>query len=56
MMAWRCGVALVVADRMADGQISLMAVAAIAQGLNMFECRVRLSDVQAADPAGHLAV
>ena len=54
-----CGlgcVALVVAKRMADGQISLMAVAAFAERLNVLKRCINRFYMQAAHPAWHLAV
>ncbi len=49
-------VARLVAQRMADGQIGLVAVAAFAQRLNMFQRCVNDVDVLPANPARHLAV
>jgi len=45
-----------IAKGVADGQVGLMAVAALAQGLNVFQCRVERRNMQAAHPARHLAV
>ena len=47
---------LVVTHGMADGQIGLVAVAAFAQGLNMFERGVHHVHMLATHPARHLAV
>ena len=54
-----CGLgcmALVIAKRMADGQITLVAVAAFAQGLNVFQSCINHVDMLAANPAWHLAM
>ena len=48
--------ALAVADFMADGQVFGMAVAAVAQGLNVFQRRRLGRDVLAAHPARHHAM
>ena len=48
--------ALVIAQRMADGQVVDVAVAAFAQRLDMFQCCIGYFDMQAAHPARHLAV
>ena len=50
------GVPLVIAQRVADGQIGLMAVTAFAQGLNVFERGINVVDVLATHPARHLAM
>ena len=49
-------VALVVAKRMADGQITLVAVTAFAQGLNVFQRCINHVHMLATHPARHLAV
>ena len=49
-------VALVVAQRMADGQVSLVAVAAFAQGLNVFQRCIKQLYMLTTYPARHLAV
>ena len=54
-----CGLgcmALVVAKRMADGQITLVAVAAFAQRLDVFQRCINQVDVLPTHPARHLAV
>ena len=54
-----CGLgcmALVVAKRMADGQITLVAVAAFAQGLDVFQRCINQVHMLATHPARHLAV
>lgn len=48
--------ALLVTHRVADGKVSLVAVAALAQGLNVFKRCIKRLDMQAANPAGHLTV
>lgn len=48
--------ALAIADFMADGQIVCMAVAAFAQGLDVFQRRRLGRDMFAADPARHHAM
>jgi len=48
--------ALAIADLMADGEIFCMAVAAIAQGLNVFQRRGLGRDMFAAYPARHHAM
>ena len=48
--------ALAVADFMADGQVFGMAVAAVAQGLNVFQRRRLGRDMLAAHPAWHHAM
>ena len=50
------GVPLVVTAVMADGQIVLMAVAAFAQWLDVFECGVSVRHMRPADPARHHAM
>ena len=49
-------VALVIAQRMADGQIGLVTVAAFAEWLNVFQRGVDDVDVLATHPARHLAM
>ena len=41
---------------MADGQIGLVAIAAFAQRLDVFQCCINRVDVLATHPARHLAV
>ena len=48
--------ALLVTHRVADGQIGLMAVAAFAQGLDVFQRGVNHIDMLATHPARHLPV
>lgn len=45
--------ALVIAEIVADGQVFCMAVAAFAQGLDVFQRGGRGQHMLAADPAGH---
>ena len=45
-----------IAQRMTDGQIGLMAVTALAERLNMFQRGVQRGHMQAAHPARHPAV
>ena len=52
----RFGMTLLVANRMAYGQIGLMAVAAFAQGLDVFQRCINHVDVLTTHPARHLAV
>ena len=52
----RFGMTLLVANRMADGQIGLVAIAAFAQRLNVFQCCINHVDVLTTHPARHLAV
>ena len=54
-----CGlgcVALVIAKRMADGQITLVAVAAFAQGLDVFQRCINHVHMLPTNPARHLAM
>lgn len=48
--------ALVVAQLMTDGQILDMAVAAFAQGFDVFQCGCIAQHMFAADPARHYAM
>ena len=48
--------ALLIAHRVADGQIGLVAVAAFTQGLNMFKRGIHHVYMLGAYPARHLAV
>ena len=47
---------LVIAKRMADGQITLVAVAAFAQGLNVLQRCINYVHMLPANPARHLAM
>lgn len=47
---------LVIAKRMADGQITLVAVAAFAQGLDVFQRCINHVHMLPANPARHLAM
>ena len=48
--------ALVITQRMADGQITLVAIAAFAQGLDVFQRCINHVHMLPANPARHLAV
>ena len=56
VLTCRFGVPLLIANRMAYGQIGLMAVAAFAQGLDVFQRCINHVDVLTTHPARHLAV
>ena len=56
MIGWLGGVSFVVAHRMADGQVGLVAVAAFAQGLDVLQRCIKRFYMLATDPARHLAV
>ena len=56
LMCWLGCVPLVIAKRMADGQITLVAVAAFAQGLDVFQRCINHFHMLPANPARHLAM
>jgi len=49
-------VTFIIASRMADGQVGLMAVAAFAEWLNVFQRCIKWRNMQAAHPARYLAM